>query len=59
MFLPFATKYLYETRLFFINFNQNNISQHMKEADIRIHLPFINQRLNRFEKKENQCHSSN
>ena len=30
----------------------------MKEVDIRIHLPFINQRLKRFEKKENQCHSS-
>ena len=55
MFLPFATTYLYETRFFFINFNQNNISQHMKEADVRIHLPFINQRLKRFEKKKNNA----
>lgn len=30
---------------------QDNISQHMKEVDIRIHLPFINQRVKRFEKK--------
>lgn len=52
IFLPFATTYLCKTRFFFINFNQDNISQHMKEVDIRIHLPFINQRVKRFEKRK-------
>lgn len=29
---------------FFINFNQDNISSLYEKVDIRIHLPFINQR---------------